>query len=158
MATMRISSIALAACVASSALAWAQQPPADRPAQAQPAVKSEVQSQAPVQAELHRAMADLIEARSGSPADPAKIQALTEKVQRLRGQLAPAQPGLGCAWGGPGRGFGPGYGRGPGWGGRGAGWGGGYGWGGGRGYGWGFVDADHNGVCDRFEQATGQHQ
>ena len=158
MATVRISSVALAACLAWTAIVWAQQPKAGEPIQAQPAAKSETPSQVQVRVALHRATADLIEARSAAEPDQAKIQALTEKVQTLRSQLVPAQPGAGCPWGGPGRGFGPGYGRGPGWGGRGAGWGAGYGWGAGRGYGWGFVDADHDGVCDRFEQATGQHK
>jgi hypothetical protein len=102
---------------------------------------------------MHRAMADLIEARSAPQSDQAKIQGLAEKAQKLRAELAgPVPAGLGCPWGGPGRGFGPGYGRGAGWGGRGAGWGGG--WGPGRG--WGFVDANENGVCDRLEAAAAQ--
>jgi hypothetical protein len=145
MVTIRKVSIVLLACFALTQLAAAQQPTA---------AKSDLPSPAKLRAEMHRTMADLIEAQSAEKPDQAKVQALTEKVAKLRGEIVPPANGQARAWGGPGRGpcgawaGGPGYGRGMG------GWGGGrgMGWGGG----WGFVDANQNGICDRFEAATGQ--
>jgi hypothetical protein len=157
MVTIRSLSMTLVACLALTQFALAQQPA--------PAAKSDVSTPAQARADLHRAMADLIEAQAAEKPDQAKIQTLTEKVAKLRGQLVPPAAGPGRAWGGPG--FGPGFGRGycagygpgygPGWG---RGYGRGMGWGGGRGMGWGggygFVAANQNGICDRFEAATGQ--
>jgi hypothetical protein len=138
MCSIRTTFVALAVCLVAAAMACAEQPTV------QPAAKADARTRAQVQAEMHRTMADLIEARSAPQGDQAKIQALVEKVQKLRTELAgPVSAGLGCPWGGPGRGYG-----------RGAGWGAGRGWGPGRG--WGFVDANNNGICDRFEAATGQ--
>jgi hypothetical protein len=164
MATIRRILTGLVACFVLAQFAVAQQPTAP---------KSDAPTQAKVRADLHRTMADLIEAQSAEKPDQAKVQALSEKVAKLRGEIVPpaVAAGPGRAWGGPGRGpcgawgGGPGYGRGMGWGGgpgygRGMGWGGGpgygrgMGWGGG--YGMGFVDANGNGVCDRFEAAAGQ--
>lgn len=115
---------ALAACLAIAAVAAAQRP------KAQPAAKTDAQ----LRVDFHRAMADLVEARSAPQPDQTKIQGLAEKTQKLRAELAgPGPAGRGRGWGGPGRGFGPGY---------------------GRGAGWGFVDVNNNGICDRLEQAT----
>jgi len=122
-----------------------------------------------LRAEMHRTMADLLQARNAENPDPKQIQTLTEKLQGLRKTLAAevSAPAATCPWGGPGLGpaYGRGYGRGPGWGG-GPGYGGGYGrgygrgWGGGPGYGrgagWFYQDADHDGVCDNFERVWGK--
>lgn len=145
---------------------------ADAKPAAQPAAKTPSQ----LRAEMHRTLAALIEAQAAEKADPEKVEALTGQLQKIRGEMAsqfPVAPanaaGWRCPWGGPGCGRGPGWG-GPGYGrgaGGGYGWGQGYGRGGrgagpgyGRGMGWGagpaFVDADHNGVCDNFEQRTGR--
>lgn len=155
MGTIRNLAMAMVGCMAFAQFVLAQTPAA---------AKVDEPSQVRLRADMHRAMADLIEARSAEKPDPAKVDALADKVQKIRSQITPpAGPGRG--WGGPGRGGcawggGPGYGRGPGWGGgpgygRGPGWGGGRGMAWGAGYGWGFVDANRNGVCDRLEQAVG---
>jgi hypothetical protein len=160
MTLMRTVSLALVTCFALAQAALAGEPAAAKP---------DTPTPAQVRADLHRATADLIEAQSAEKPDVAKIQALTERVAKLRSQVVAPAGVPGAVWGGPG--IGPGYGRGyglgycPGYGrgyGRGMGWGGGrgVGWGGGRGMGWagglGFVDANQNGICDRFEAATGQ--
>ena len=116
-------------------------------------------AQAELRAQIHRTMAALIEAQAAKEPDPAKIDALTKELQRLRAEC--------WAQGGPAAGMGFGAGRGMGYG-RGAGWGmgGGPGWGGGRGFGPGggrglapggpaFVDENKNGVCDWFELRRG---
>jgi hypothetical protein len=137
---------------------------------------------AALRAEIHRTLADLIEAQSAKQPDQAKIDKLTKDLQQLRGKLrsqAPAPVGnqsavWTCPWGGPGMGFG----RGAAWGGPGRGFGGGraagFGPGGGRGPGGGmgrgfgpgggmglapggpaFVDKDNDGICDRYELRHG---
>jgi hypothetical protein len=156
---------------------WAQAPSAEKATDKAAATKVDTAPAAQTRAELHRTMAELIEAQAAAQPDQAKIKALTDKLQELRGKIGgPAAnvprgpmaggrgpwggPGMGAGMGrGPGRGMGPGYGRGPGWGrgpgggaGRG-GWGPGPGFGAGRGP--GFVDADRDGVCDNFERAWG---
>jgi hypothetical protein len=110
---------------------------------------------AELQAKIYRTMATLIETKSAAEPDQAKIDKLTEKLQRLRGKLQAQTPaasgnqpaGWAGPWGGPGRGFGrgaawggPGHGQGGGRGagfgpGAGRGWGGGTGGGAGRGFG-----------------------
>lgn len=122
---------------------------------AQDAKKADVQTPAQIQAEMHRAMAELVEARAAEKPDDAKIAALFDRVQELRGKLwaqadVPNRPnwkvapygacfGGQCPFGGPAMGRGMGPGKGPGYGyGQGRGWGGpgkGYGYGYGRGYG-----------------------
>jgi hypothetical protein len=141
----------------------------------QPAAKEADQTPAAaplaVRAEMHRAMAALLEARAADKPDPAEIARLSKQVQTLREQIAAQSPGprMGYAQGGPGRGYGrgagygPGRGRGygPGWGGRGygRGYGGGYGGGFGPGMGQGlgagvspwFIDENGDGICDRYQ-------
>jgi hypothetical protein len=150
MGTLRVAIVGMVTCLLLAPWAMAQAPTA---------AKADVPSQAQLRADMHRAMAELIEARAAEKPDQAQIDTLVGKVERLRSQITPAF-GPGRGFGGPGRGpcawgagYGGGYGRGPGWGG-GYGYGRGMGWG--PGYGRGFVDANQNGVCDRFEQATGQ--
>ena len=122
-----------------------------------------------LKAQMHRTMADLVEAQSAAEPDQAKIDQLAGQLQSIRRQLwakAPAPGrGYGQGWAGQGRGQGrggPAYGGrgygcpwgGPGWGrGMGMGQGGGMGMGPGRGMGpgLGFVDADGDGVCDNFQ-------
>jgi hypothetical protein len=106
----------------------------------------------PVQARLHRALADLIEARAAATPDQARIAKLTKEVQELRrqppGPCAAAQaaaqtacPGCcPCPAARAGFGRGAGWGRGP----RGACCAPG-----------GFVDADRDGVCDHYERRHG---
>ena len=82
-----------------------------------------------------------------------------------RGNAVPPRRGE-PQWGpgrGPGRGWGSGRGYGPGWGrGSGGGRGPGYGWGRGAaagrgvGLGRGFVDEDHDGICDNYERFWGR--
>lgn len=141
-------------------------PDADAAAVAQPAT-ADVSA---LQAQMHRAMAELIEAQSGEKPDAAEIARLAEQVRTLRAQLWTQAPGpqMAAGWGGRGWGRGPAYGAGRGWGygpaygaayGRGAGYGPGRGYGRGPGWqrGWGagvgpwFVDADGDGVCDRYQ-------
>jgi len=141
----------------------------------QPAAKAADQTPAAaplaLRAEMHRAMAALLEARAAEKPDPAEIAKLTEQVRTLRQQIAPqaSGPGMGYAQGGPGRGYGRGagygagrgWGYGPGWGGRGygRGYGAGYGAGFGPGMGLGlgagaspwFIDENGDGICDRFQ-------
>jgi hypothetical protein len=151
---------------------WAQTAPAAaKHPSAKPAAQAAAKPLPQVRAEMHRTIADLLEAQAAEKPDPARIKALTEQLQKLRGEWnaqGPAAParaaGWGCLWGGPGYGWGgPGYGRGQGYGrGPGYGWGG---WGGGQGYGRGmglgagraFVDSDSDGICDNFEIRTGRH-
>ena len=136
--------------------------------------RAETATTASLQAEFHRTLADLIEARSAEKPDQAKIGELTQKLQQLRGKrqatapaaAANAPAGWGCPWGGPGMGwgrggcgagFGPGAGRG--WGGAGAGRG--LGPGAGQGLAPGgpaFVDHDSDGVCDYYESRHGMHR
>lgn len=126
-------------------------PPADKKKVEAKVDKRKVESKAggtavgDVRAEMHRTMAELIEAQSAEKPDQAKIDRLTKKLQELRGQFrapsasaaAPQSAGWVCPRGGPGMGFG----RGAGWGGagqgRGAGWGAGFGPGAARGPGGG---------------------
>jgi hypothetical protein len=135
-------------------------------------VTANAKANAELRIAIHRATADLIEARIAEKPDQAKIDELTKKLQELRGKLhAQVQVAVGdrsfdfvCPFGGPGRG----YGRGAAWGGgRGPGPGRGYGAGAGRGFGPGAglgirvgvsVDADNDGVCDYYEQRHGLHQ
>jgi hypothetical protein len=155
-------------------IGWAQTPSAEKATDNPVATKVDTTPTAQTRAELHRTMAELIEAQAAAQPDQAKIKALTDKVQELRGKIGgPAAswprgpmaggrgpwggPGMGVGMGrGAGRGMGPGYGRGPGWGrgpgGRG-GWGPGPGFGAGRGP--SFVDTDRDGVCDNFERIWG---
>lgn len=142
----------------------------DAKAPAQVAPPANQTTGAQLRAQLHRAMAELIEARAAKEPDQARIDQLSRQVAGLRQQIAgqPPAPGAGafCPWGGPGLNLG--FGRGPAWGGRGPGYGRGMGYGGGfgrgpgygRGAGWGaangfpgraFVDRDGDGVCDNFE-------
>jgi len=114
-------------------------------------------------AAMHRTMADLIEARAAKQPDQAKIDALTKKLQELRGKIRSqrlaAAPDVtvewNCPWGGPGLGYGRvdvrrgGRGMGPG-----RGFGVGVGLGAGRGV---FVDLDNDGFCDYYELRHGQH-
>ncbi len=140
-------------------------------------------AQADLRAEIHRTMADLIEAQAAEKPDRAKTDRLAKELQQLRAKLwAQSAAGAGnpassgrCPWGGPGMGWGrgagwggpgrgPGASRGPGFGlGGGAEWGGG-----GRGFGPGaglglapggaaFVDEDKDGICDHFELRHGMH-
>lgn len=133
----------------------------------QKGVAASAASQADLRVQIHRTMAALIEAQSAKEPDPAKIDALTKELQRLRAECwAQGGPAVGMGFG-PGRGMG--YGRGPGWGmGYGRGWGGGRGNGPGAGRGFGpgagrglapggpaFVDENKNGVCDWFELRRG---
>jgi hypothetical protein len=147
-----------------------------QPAKSIESQKAEAPTKAPaaadVRAEIHRTLADLIEARSADKPDPAKVDELTRKLQELRGKLVAqatvaaggAQDGWVCPWGGPGLGAGRGPGRGAAVGpGFGRGWGGGGGRGLGPGAGQGlapggaaFVDQDHNGVCDYYELRHGK--
>ena len=148
----------------------------------QPAAKAADQTPAAVplalRAEMHRAMAALLEARAAEKPDPAEIAKLTEHVRTLRERIAAQAPGprMGYAQGGPGRGYGRGAGygagrgrgRGPGYSGRGYGNGRGYGAGYGAGFGPGmglglgagfspgFVDENGDGICDRFQPPTAE--
>lgn len=133
------------------AAGWAAEstPPAATPNVQTPAEAVPV---ATLRAQMHRTLADLIEAQAATPPDQAKIDQLTQQLQQVRAKLLAQRPAANAAWGGPGRG----YGRGPGWGygmGRGPGMGPGYGMGRGLGPGMGrgFVDRDGNGICDYFE-------
>jgi len=133
--------------------------------------KANATANAELRATIHRTMADLIEAQSAEKPDPAKINAISKKLQQLREKLQAQAPavvgnapaGLVCPWGGPGMGFG----RGSAWGGPGRGRG--YGGGAGRGFGPGprsdlgvggpaFVDSDNDGICDNYELRHGLHK
>lgn len=139
--------------------------------------RSETESGADLRAEIHRTLAQLIEARAAEKPDQAKVDELTGKLRQLRGEFRGQVPagnaadGWACPRGGPGKGFGccrgcPGGGRGRGAGfgpGAGRGWGGGAGGGRGLGPGGGqgrapggaaFLDQDQDGTCDRFEQRS----
>ena len=90
--------------------------------------KADTPTPAQLRVQMHRAMADLIEARAAEKPDEAKVEKLADTVQYLRGKIqaqgtAPGwygQRGNGygqqCPWGGPGngprmgRGYGPGKG------------------------------------------------
>lgn len=171
---------------------WVAAAPA--PAQqsdAKAATPTPAQTAVQLRARMHKAIAELLEARAADKPDPQKIQALTEQVQKLRAELAGLAPettwapGWRCPWGGPGRGAGfgpggawgprgPGFGPGAGRGGFGPGPGRGYGVGPGRGAavgpgygrgaglgagaGWGpqFIDANRDGVCDRYQLRRAQ--
>jgi hypothetical protein len=138
--------------------------------------KADIAAVAGLRAELHRTIADLIEARVAEKPDNAKIESLTKKVQTLREKLQSQSPaccaqcrgcpcageclGCGCCgcgmraargcWQGMGGGPGCGMGRG-----NGCGMGRGYGCGMGRGVGPAFVDENNNGICDRAEAKCG---
>ena len=129
-------------------------------------VEKTTETPAQLQAQMHRAVADLIEARAAEKPDEAKIEKLLDKVQYLRGKLwaETGAPGLqtnrqgpwNCPWGGPG--VGPGYGPGKGYGvrgrgGRGRGMGPGMGQGRGRGMGRGMGG---RGYGMGYGMATGQ--
>ena len=132
-----------------TSIGLAQAPkPAKKPAKKPAAEKATDVPQSPnpakLRAEMHRAMATLIEAQQTPKPDQAKIDKLTKQIQNLRRQIWTQGPvgsprAWQCPWGGPGMGYGRGwggrgmgYGRGPGWGrgygpGRGPGWAPGYG-------------------------------
>jgi len=121
-------------------------------------------SVAQLQAQLHRTMAALIEARTAEKPDQAQIDKLVAEARSLRQQLVARATEVNavapCPWGGPGFGPGRGYGRGYGWGagyGRGPGYGRGAGWGAANGVpGRGFIDRDGDGVCDNYELRQNQ--
>jgi len=142
----------------------------DKPA----ATDAEAKTDGPAQlrAAMHRTLADLIEAQAAEKPDAARIKALTDQLQTLRGKIWTQRPtapyavpaGWRCPREGPGMGYGRarsgrGYGRGPGWGagpgygrtaGRAAGRGAGIG------YGWAFIDKDRDGICDNYEAYWGE--
>ncbi len=146
------------------------------PAEAQTTEKAEQPTLAQLEAQLHRTLAALVEARAEENPDPAQIDKLAQRAQTLRRQIfarsVEANFNAPCPWGGPGLGLGRGlgYGRGAGYGwgrgdglgrglgyGRGPGYGRGAGWGAAYGFpGRGFIDRDGNGVCDRFELQQAQ--
>jgi hypothetical protein len=162
---------------------WAQISPAEDTPEKPTTSQVDAVNALALRAELHRAVADLIEARAASPTEPARVQELLAKVQQLRAKLAATAPsigprgpltggrgwfstgpgmGRGMAYGrgmGHGRGpaisVGPGYGRGPAclWG---PGFAQGMRGGYGPGPGWGFVDENRNGICDSYERIWGQ--
>ncbi len=146
--------------------------------------KADAQAIAALRADIHRTLAELIEAQSAKQPDQAKIEKLTKNLQQLRGKLrAQAAAPAGnerTGWNCPRGGFGMGFGRGAAWGGRGRGFGGGRGAGfgpggglgpsGGVGCGFGpggglglapggpaFADKDHDGICDHYELRHGMH-
>lgn len=123
----------------------AKQPAAPAPTVAKAATQADVAAALKLRAEMHRAMAALLDARAAEQPNAAAIAKLTAQVQTLRGQIVAQSPGFG-----PGRGYGMGPGRGYG---RGAGWqrGGGRGMGMGAGMGPWFVDANGDGVCDYYQ-------
>jgi hypothetical protein len=126
----------------------AKQPAVPAPTVAKAATQADVATALKLRAEMHRAMAALLDARAAEQPDAAVIAKLTTQVQTLRGQIVAQTPGSG-----PGRGYGLGPGRGYG---RGAGWqrGGGRGMGMGAGMGPWFVDANGDGVCDYYQPPT----
>jgi hypothetical protein len=157
-------SLAITVWGAILAIGWAEETKAVKPAETAKVETKTMIANAALRAEIHRTIADLIEAQAAEKPDVAKVEALTKKIQDLRGKLfaAVAQPqgacpccqtcclGTGCGFACCGVGRGCGMGRGPG-----MGWGGGRGFGPGAGRGLGAgpaaVDADHDGVCDRYE-------
>lgn len=138
-------------------VAWAQEDKAKAADAPKPTV-------AQLQAQLHRTVADLIEARAQEKPDKEQIDKLVGQVKTLREQLierrSEAALDAPCPWGGPGLGRGAGYGFGPGRGmgyGRGPGYGRGAGWGAAQGFpGRAFVDRDGDGVCDNYELRQNQ--
>ena len=122
---------------------------------------TDAESATQLEAEMHRTMASLIEARAAKPPTPQVVEQLTMKLQSLRARIVRKAGTPGQGWGGAGcplargggRGLGPcGLGPGAGMGqGRGRGRGQGWGRGRGRGFGPGFVDKDADGICDNAE-------
>ena len=112
--------MATAMLLAGASIGWAQDATTDQ--------KADTPTPAQLRVQMHRAMADLIEARAAEKPDEAKVEKLADTVQDLRGKIraqgtAPGwygQRGDGygqqCPWGGPGtgprmgRGYGPGKG------------------------------------------------
>lgn len=174
---MLVAALALASAGVSFILAEDLKQPAKDAAAA--AAQSQTAAVARLRAQMHRAMAALIEAQSADKPDQAKIEQLAAEIRDLRAKLAAqCRPGTGatppmaalgpgwrCPWGGPGcgPGWGAGLGRGAGWGagmGSGRGWGTGParrpGWGPGPGRGLGFIDLNQNGICDLWEALWGK--
>ncbi len=149
----------LALFYSAAAVALAEDAKASKsPGELQADAKIETPTPAQLRVQMHRTMAELIEARSAKTPNEAEIAKLAGELRTLRQKIwaqGPAQPVGPPAFGqrpmgGPGRGFarGRGYGRGGGYG-RGRGYG--------RGYGrqWSFVDQDRDGVCDNYQRAWG---
>jgi len=163
---------ALAVCLGGVSMARGQEaPPPEKPA----AAAESPRGGAGLRWELHRAVAELIEAQAAEKPDAQKIKELGDQVRSLREQVQAncpagpwAGPGLWCPRGGPGMGFGPAWGGGAGRGparlgrgyGRGFGPARGPGWGAGRGMGLGgagaFIDQDRDGICDNYARLWGQ--
>ena len=108
--------LVLVAVASMTSVTWAQTPPAEKSPPKPAASQADAATVAPLRAELHRTIADLIEARVASPSEPARVQELTTKAEELRAKLAATVPGTGArgpmgagrGWGGTG--MGPGMG------------------------------------------------
>ena len=144
--------LAVAAVVGGASVLWAEDAAPTTPSDAKKVeAKADAPTPAQLRAQMHRTLADLIEARNAEKPDPARIDKLTKELEQLRAQIVAQRAavrvdvGYGGGYGrGYGRGFGCGYGRGFG---RGPGWGVNVT----VGRGLGFIDENHNGICDNLE-------
>jgi hypothetical protein len=140
--------MAIAAVFSSASLLRAEDTAATTPSDAKKVeAKADAPTPAQLRAQMHRTLADLIEARNAEKPDPARIDKLSKELEQLRAQIV-AQRAAGRVDVGYGRGYGRGFGC-------------GYGRGFGRGPGWGVnvtvgrglgvIDQNHNGICDNLE-------